>query len=845
MTHSRFAATPAGAAWACSRPLLTLLVVCLAFLSSSFAQLPFPTSRGDNARDGANTNETLLTPANVNLNTFGHLFSTPIDYVVQAQPLYMPNLNIPGQGTHNVVFVVTQADSVYAIDADSGAQLWWVNFTNPAQGIYTAQIANDTLPCGASIGFNQEGIPGTPVIDTTTNTMYLVAKTAVNGVVQLNLHALDITTGSDLPGSPVPIAAQSVSNKGHVTVFNSKYEKNRPGLLLLNGIIYMGFGSNSCNDLDQGWLLAYNESSLTQVAAFNTSPDHGLVSIWQTGNGIAADEAGNIFVETAESGVNDYDVPEGGQTYCNSVIKLSPNLEVLDYFTPWIVAFLNQNDLDLSSTGVMILPDQSGPNIHELVAGGKQGFVYVLDRDDLGMYSAGDAGALQEFPLIPGEQSGDDDVVLYASPAYWNNMVYFAPNDATPTAYLVSGGVLGNPLPSPGYHGSHSPSVSANGNTNGVLWVITAPGSAVHPQLTVFDAVSLELLYTSAQAPNNRDALPPVGHFVTQTVINGKVYVASTNSLVAYGLLNVAGVTAGNGQTATIGTPLAAPLQVQASNPYTGQFVVGATVTFSDGCKKPGSTTCGSFNPASAVTDANGNASTIYTVPLVAGTYTLTISGSGFGYSTATATAASAPAVKLYAYRGAKQTGAAGSILPNPIIVQALDAHKNGVPNVTVNFTTKKGAVANPSSVVTGTNGYASTSVQLPTTVATVTVTGSSAGLNNVNYPEYSVAGPAATVAITSGNNQSALAGTELPQALTVLVTDQYGNPVSGNSVTFSDGGAGGTFSNPNPVVTATNGTASQLYTLPSSPETVTINAAAAGVANPAVFTETGTGARK
>ena len=216
------------------------------------------------------------------------------------------------------------------------------------------------------------------------------------------------------------------------------------------------------------------------------------------------------------------------------------------------------------------------------------------------------------------------------------------------------------------------------------------------------------------------------------------------------------------------------------------------------------------------------------------------MSGSGFGNATTTATATPAAAVKIIAYGGTPQTGPAGSNLPKPLIAQAQDVYKNGVAGVTVNFTANKGAVPNPSSAVTGANGEASTILQLPTTVSTITATASSTGFKSVTFAAYSVAGPAASVAVTSGNNQSATAGTQLPQALTVLVTDQYGNPVSGNSVAFSDGGAGGTFSNSNPVTTGSNGTATQLYTLPSSPGTVTINATASGVSNPAVFTETG-----
>lgn len=798
--------------------MLARFLICAALLAYSFAQTRFVTARSDNNRGNSNTNETLLTPANVTSNSFGRLFSVPIDYVALAQPLYMANVNIPGNGAHNVIYVVTQADSVYAIDADSGAQLWYASMLNggtTATGKY--------LPCGTAPGFYQEGIVGTPVIDPNTNTMYLVAKTLLNTTVRHHLHALDITTGSEQPGSPVLIQAQSVSNKGHVTVFNSLHQKNRPGLLLSNGILYLGFGSNYCNDADSGWVLSYDPSTLSQLAVFNASPDNGLASIWQAGNGLAADQDGNIYVETAEAPT--YDVPNGGQTFSNSVVKLTPGLAVADYFTPWSVAYLNSNDLDLSSTGAVLLPDQTdSPYLHELVASGKEGIVYVLNRDNMGMFAPGDSQIIQEFALVP---SRNNDV-QFGSPAYWNHTVYFAPNGAPLMAFPLSEGLLGTPTKTRRpYPGSHSPSISANGNTNGILWVIDS-------LLYAFDAVTLRPLYNTAQAPGGRDTLPAVGHFVTQLVANGKVYVATQSSLVAYGLFHVVSITGGSGQTGTAGTTLPDPIQVQAFNPYSGQPDVGATVNFSDGGKG------GVFNPPSAVTDANGNASASYTLMKKSGTYTLTMSGTGFGNVTTTATATAGAVVRIIAWGGVKQTGPAGSTLPNPLIAQAQDIYRNGVAGVTVNFTANNGGVPNPSSAVTDANGLARTILRLPTTVGTVTVTGSSAGLKNTSFAEYSVAGPAAIVAITGGNNQFAPAGTQLPQALTVQATDQYGNPVSGVLIAFNDGGAGGFFSNSNPGVTNSSGTATQIYTLPASPATVTINATATGVASPAVFTETG-----
>ena len=787
------------------------------------AQVALSTSRGDNMRSGANANETLLTPLNVNSNNFGHLFSAPIDYQALAQPLYVPHVEIPGQGSHNVVYVVTQADSAYAFDAETGMQLWHVSMTNggvPASG--------HDLPCGTMDGFNQEGIVGTPVIDPATNTLYLVAKSFINGNVTHYLHALNIATGAEQTnmGSPVQIVASSVSKQGHVTKFNSLHQKNRPGMLLLNGVLYLGFGSNGCNDGNTGWLLAYRAANLQQVGAFNTSPDHGLTSIWQTGNGIAADESGNMFVATAESA--NYDVPSGGQSYSNSILKITPAPwnaqnepdQPADYFTPWTVAYLNDHDLDISSVGPVVLPDQAGKYPHELIASGKEAVVYLLDRDDMGQYvPGGQDSAIQEIQLI---HAGE----LMASPVVWNGIAYFSPDGAPLQAFQLSNGLLTPFVQSTvGLIGSHSPSISSNGTNDGVLWVLSAG------QLQAYDAVSLQQLYTSHQVPT-RDKLPPLAHFATQTVVNGRVYVATQNSLEAYGLFNTLTVTGGNNQSAAVLSKLPTPLQFAASDPYIGQPLSGITVTFSDGNNG------GTFNPSSAPTNSSGAVSTTYTFPKKAGVYTLTASAANFGSVAATATATPLAASKIIGSSGSKQTGVARSVLPNPIVVKVVDVYANRVAGVTVNFTAVKGGITTPTSVVTNAQGLASTSLQLPKTVGTITVTASVSGLHKVTFPEYSVAGSAASISVSAGNNQSATRGTTLPQALTVLVTDQYGNPVSGAAVGFSDGGAGGSFANPNPANTNGSGTATQTYTLPSSPGQVTITATVAGVATPAALIE-------
>jgi hypothetical protein len=484
------------------------------------------------------------------------------------------------------------------------------------------------------------------------------------------------------------------------------------------------------------------------------------------------------------------------------------------------VAFLNANDLDLSSTGALVLPDQSGPFPHELVASGKEGVVYVLNRDNLGMFAANDSQIIQEFSLI---MAGE----LLSSPAYWNGRVYYSPDAVPLQSFQVSNGLL---VPSVNttqrLTGAHSPSISANGNTNGILWVISGN------QLWALDAVTLKLLYTSGQS-GTRDKLPPIPHFVTQTVMNGRVYVGTQNSIEVYGLFHVLAVSGGNNQSAPVAGTLPLPIQVEASNPYSGQPDPGVTVTFSDGGKG------GTFNPPSAVTNASGLAVTTYTLPTKSGTYTLTASAPSFGNVTATEKALPGAAVKIISYGGAKQTAAAGSVLPNFIVAQARDVYNNGVPGVTVSFSAKGNGVLNPPSVATDAAGLARTRFQLPTTAGAANVTASSAGLKNIVFLETSVAGPAASNSVVSGNNQAAPAGTQLPQALVVKVADQYGNPVSGVSVAFDDGGKGGSFLNANPTLTDTTGKATQVYTLPSSPGTITINATATGVASPAVFTET------
>jgi len=743
-----------------------VILACVAFASVCFGQQvttpsPIPTNRSDNARSGANVTETILTPNNVNKDQFGALFNYPIDYLALAQPLYVPNVTIPGKGTHNVVYVATMADSVYAFDADSNAgtnatPLWWVNFTNPAlygPGITTANTLA-TLPCsgGTTTGFTQEGIAGTPTIDTTTGTMYVVAKTVQNGTVYHYLHALNIATGLEVEGGPVQITATSTSAKGHVTNFSSLHQLNRPALLLSNGVVYIGFGSNGCNDNNTGWILAYEESNLKQVGSFNTSPDIGFTSIWQTGNGLAADEFGNIYAVTAEdaSSVSANDAAFGGSSYSNSVIEFKPNpalpnnLVLTQWFAPDDVLFLNTDDLDLSSGGPVILPDQAGAAPHLVVAAGKTGRIYVLNRDDLGLFNSQDS-QLSALPTgtggqeLDGEENKLDGIVgsMFSSPAYWNGMLYYAGDADEIKAFQLTGTyppVSTEPVMQTHrrWVGSHSPSISANGTTNGILWVLSGG------ILLAFNASDLEQeLYASNMVPA-RDTLPPVAHFVTQTIANGKVYIATQTTLSVYGILENLTLVSGGNQNGTVKQPLPAAIMMQVVDPYSGNGISGVTVTFSDNGAG------GSFNPASVVSSSTagsiGDVSTIYTSPKQSGVVTITASLQGAGDVSFAETAVPGPAVKLYTYAGGKQSGPEGSILPKALEARIEDAYGNGIPSITVTFADNNEGVLNPSSAMTNANGLAETIYQLPNTAGKYTITASAPGLGTTKFVETAIA---------------------------------------------------------------------------------------------------------
>jgi len=832
--------------------LAIVLTCCLAGHLQAGAQVSVTTYHNDNARTGQNLSETVLTPANVNVSQFGKLYagSVNLDSWAAAQPLYVPNLVIPGQGTHNVVYVATLNNSVYAIDADSGKELWSANYGQPTPfDDLCTDSSYQVTPYGGA------GIVGTPVIDSGAGILYFVTKTG-NGAATpfaLYLHAVYLTSGFEEPGSPVLVSPPSGPT------FMPQYQMNRPGLLLNNGTVYVALGSTGCKGLtgfpkinNHGWILGYYTLSLTQPpSVFVTSPATNNAGIWQAGGGLPADSSGNIYVETAD-GI--FDQNTGGSDYGLSVVKLGPDLDFLDFFTPYDEAgHLNPNDLDLSSVGPLVLPDQSSGPTHLLVASGKSEEVYLLNRDSMGGFcgscSTGSANTnIVQDVLPPPFLSGclgvaPEYTCRYGTPSFWSNnstdYIYFAEVPGPLLAYSMTNGVLTS-LPasqSPlSYSGAGTPSISANGASNAVLWAVTWANSSIpgtnKGTLRAFDPANLQTqFYASSLAAGGRDTVGYVPDFVTPTIANGKVFVAVQTQLLVYGLLPTLNINAGNNQSGYVGTGLPVSLSVQALSSYTGQPVPGVTITFS------AAPAGGTFGSPTATTNSSGIASTTYTLPTKPGAVTITAASPGSTTAYFGETANAGPAASLTVVSGTKQKGTVGTTLPAPIVVSVKDPHGNAVSGTSVNFTTGTfGGTFTPTSATTNSLGQASSYYTLPTKASMLTLGANITG-HSVNISEQSVAASPASLNYVSGNNQSAQPNTLLQKPLVVSLKDRYGNLISGATVNFTDNGAHGTLSSSS-VITTANGQASVTYITPSQSGNVTITASVSGL-TPVNFTET------
>ena len=507
--------------------------IAVSFLCAALAlaQVNVTTYHNNNARTGHNTSEKILTLANVNSAQFGKLFTVPVDGMIVGQPLYLSAVSIPGSGLHNVVYVATQHDSVYAFDADSSAgansaPLWHVSFADPNAGVTSVPISQQS--CSHVTDFTEIGIVATPVINPGSGTLYVIAKTIENGTFVHRLHALDVRTGQEKFGGPTRITA-TVTIGGQQVSFDDQHQMARPGLLLSNGVIYVSFGSLGCIIYNpfHGWVLAYSATTLQPLGAFNTAPDQTAgAGIWQAGAGPASDGA-NVYLATSDGAFS------ATTDFGDSVLKLnlgSGGLVAADYFTPYNQGYLRSHDLDVGSGGVVLLPDQTGPHPHLLVAAGKEGTVYLIDRDNMGHFKRdGNNDQIVQWFTGVGEIQG--------GPIFWKNTLYFAGTSMPIMAYQVSAGQI-SPAPfsqSLQTFGGSPPSISANGTSNGILWIVR--GGATTTGLFAYSATDLtKMLYNSRQN-SVRDALSPIPHFATPTIANGKVYVGGTQQLTVFGLL--------------------------------------------------------------------------------------------------------------------------------------------------------------------------------------------------------------------------------------------------------------------------------------------------------------------
>jgi len=507
------------------------------------------TYHNDNLRTGSNSSEAALTAGNVNSTQFGRLFSHAVDGYVYAQPLWMPGVNISGKGVHNVVFIATEHDSVYAFDADRvGNALWQVSFINPALGITT--VPKEDVEVGVDL-VPEAGITATPVIDGARGVLFVLARTKEVSGNTTNyvhrLHALDITTGHEMPGSPVVIAGQ-VPGKGYdsvngIVTFAGWHQNNRAALLLVNGIVYVAFAALEDIDYYHGWIFGYDENTLARVSVYNDTPNGSKGGIWQGGGGPLADAAGNIYAST---GNGTFTANVGGSDYSTVFLKLTPNgstLSVADWFSPYGEKYLNLESVngDLASSGPILFPDQTGAVPHLALACGKSGTLYLMNRDNLGKFHTTSDQVHQVLYNTIGLTalpSGN-----YATPAYFQGQFYIQGVKDPLKQFTLSQSLLsaGPSAVSPtvaAYPGT-SPVVSSNAGLNGIVWVTDESGSgnSLPAVLHAYDAANISHELYNSLTNATRDHAGPAVKFASPTVANGKVYVGAQTEFDVYGLL--------------------------------------------------------------------------------------------------------------------------------------------------------------------------------------------------------------------------------------------------------------------------------------------------------------------
>ena len=494
----------------------------------------------DNQRTGQNLSETTLTTANVIQSKFGKLGELVVDGKVDAQPLYLSNVSIPGVGMKNILYVATEHGSVFAFDADNvsgtaAKPLWQI--TTQLSG----EVPSDDRGCGQITP--EIGITSTPVIDRARGAIYVVSVSKdAGGNYFHRIHALDITAGKELFGGPTTITAtfpgNAPSSAGGTVTFDPREYNERPGLLELNGTIYTTWGSHCDNGPYTSWVMAYSADTLKQTSVLNLVPNGSDGGIWMAGTAPAADSTGNIYFLIG-NGTFDTTLNAGGlpsQNDCgNCFVKISPApLTLLDYFTPKTTVTESNADQDLGSGGPLLLPDvtdASGKTRHLAVGSGKDAIIYVLDRDAMGKFNATQNNIYQQ---ISGQLAGGE----FAKPSYFNGTVYYGAVGDSVKAFPITAGKLATSPSSKtaavyAYPGT-TPAISANGTGNGIVWAVENGATGV---LHAYDAGNLATeLYNSNQASGSRDHFSD-NKFITPMIANGKVFVGTVNSVAVFGLL--------------------------------------------------------------------------------------------------------------------------------------------------------------------------------------------------------------------------------------------------------------------------------------------------------------------
>lgn len=536
--------------------LLTILA-CAAAGVRLLAQAPVnvTTWRYDQTHVGANTSETELSPAVVNATNFGKLFTLTVDTSVYAQPLYVAGLHMNDGRVHNVLFIATELDTIYAFDADSNgganaSPIWKVTLLDSAHGAAPGATAVPHSDTGSNDIGPTIGITATPVIDLSTNTMYVVGKTKESSSYVQRLHAIDLTTGAERAGSPVAIGA-TISGTGNGSSggklsFSPLWQNNRAALGLYNGHVYVAFGAHGDNGPWHGWLFAYDANTLAQTAVVCTSPNGYGNGVWQSGAGLPIDNGGaggRLFLTTGNGTFAPAPPFDASSEFGDSTVAFdlaNGGLQPIDIFTPFNQATLSSSDKDQGSGGILMVPDQQGSTPHILIQIGKEGRILALNRDGLGGYATGVTSNTNALQDIPNELSGG----LWTTPAYWEGNVYMWAKGDVPKLFKMNSGVLDTTPASKSSISSLFPganfTISSDGAQNGIAWAVRTDQYTTHgPQvLYAFDATDLSHLLYASDANPTRDGGGQSMKFAIPVVANGKVYVAALGQIDVYGLFN-------------------------------------------------------------------------------------------------------------------------------------------------------------------------------------------------------------------------------------------------------------------------------------------------------------------